>query len=238
MKTERGSTLRLGIFVVTGLLIFIMGVFYIGQKQRLFSRTIKIKFVCANVSGLQAGNNVRFSGINVGTVANIILITDTAAQVEMVIEKRVKKFIKKDAAASVGSDGLMGDKVVNISPGSPNGQEIENNDVIGYEGGNSLDEIMRQVKIVSTNAASMTGDLADIISNIHQGKGAVGKLLSDSTFAKNLDQTMVSVKQGAKGFKEDMDAAQHSFLLKGYFKKKQKENEKKQKEQQEKENKK
>jgi phospholipid/cholesterol/gamma-HCH transport system substrate-binding protein len=143
-------------------------------------------------------------------------------QVYMLIYKKIKPFIKKNARASIGSEGLMGDKVVEISPGTPDQKEIENNDSILCEGGNGLDEIMAQVKIVAQNAAQITGDLAGIVDNIHQGKGSIGKLFMDSTFAKNLDQTVVNIKEGAGGFKENMDAAKHNFLLRGYFKKKEK----------------
>ncbi|MDB5284153.1 MAG: hypothetical protein JWO06_3228 [Bacteroidota bacterium] len=229
MKSNTGSKVRLGIFVTLGLGLFVAGVFYIGQKQRLFTSTFALKFLCGNVSGLQAGNNVRFSGINIGTVRSVRIVTDSTVQVEIIVDKATKKFIKKDAQASIGSEGLMGDKVVNINPGNPNQPEINADDFILCEGGNSIDEIMGQIKVVATNTAQITGDLAGIMDNIHQGRGTVGKLLMDTVFANNLDQTVVNVKKGAGGFKENMDAVQHSFLLKGYFNKKKKEQERSQK---------
>lgn len=223
MKKNTGDKIRLGMFVTIGAALFVVGIFFIGQKQRLFSSTIHIKFLCTDVSGLQPGNNVRFSGINVGTVSNITIAGDTTLEVELLIDKDVKKFIKKDAQASVGSEGLMGDKIVNISAGTVWQVSIEDGDIVNYTGGSSIEEIMAQVKITATNTAIITGDLAGIIGNISRGRGTIGKLFMDTVFADNLDQTIVNVKDGAGGFKDNMDAAKNSFLLKGYFKKQEKE---------------
>ncbi|MFN8298076.1 MAG: MlaD family protein [Chitinophagales bacterium] len=233
MKKDTGSRIRLGIFVTAGTALFVLGIFFIGQKQRLFSSTIHLKFLCNDVSGLQIGNNVRFSGINVGTVDAIDIMSDTSVQVDILVDKDVRKFIKKDAWASVGSEGLMGDKVVNLSGGTPGAAAVEDNDRIAYASGSSIEEIMAQVKVVATNTAHITGDLADIIGNIRSGRGTVGKLFMDTVFAENLDRTIVNIKQGAGGFKDNMDAAKNSFLFRGYFKKKEREKEKEEKERQE-----
>ncbi|MFN8285714.1 MAG: MlaD family protein [Chitinophagales bacterium] len=234
MKNNVANRIRLGVFVTVGFTLFVLGIFFIGQKQRLFSSTIHLRFRCNDVNGLQVGNNVRFSGINVGTVSEIEIISDTTVQVDLLVDKSVKKFIKKNSSASVGSEGLMGDKVVNLSAGSASSGSVEDKDLLVYSGGNSMEEIMAQVKVVATNTAVITGDLSAITSNIRAGKGSVGKLFMDTVFAENLDQTIVNIKQGAGGFKDNMEAAKNSFLFKGYFKKKEREKEKEQKELEEK----
>jgi len=220
------NKIRLGLFVTVTMALFILGIFFIGQRQGLFARTIEVHFKCANVNGLQAGNKVRFSGIDVGTVKSVEIVSDTDARVVMALERKTKKFIKKDAQASVGSEGLMGDKVVNIAPGDPDQKEIENGDVIPCVEGTSMDDIMVHVKAIALNADRITSDMADIVDNIHSGKGSVGKLFMDTVFANNLSATIVNIKKGAGGFKQNMDAAQNSFLLKPYFKKKEREREK------------
>src|SRR5688572_3289491 len=126
MSKAVGYTIRLGVFVVLGGLFFIIGIYYIGKKQRLFSDVFKVHGIFSNVSGLQIGNNVRFSGINVGTVDNIIIINDTSVMVDMIIDSQTRKFIKQDAKAFIGSEGLMGNKIINITHGSPHLPVIEN----------------------------------------------------------------------------------------------------------------
>ena len=237
MDAKVSKTVWLGVFVTGALAIFVVGIYFIGQKQRLFSSTFKVKTIYSNVNGLEVGDNVRLTGIDVGTIDDIEILSDTTAEVTMAIDKSVKKFIKKDAKASIGSEGLMGDKVVNLSAGSDGGAEIANNDYIQAVDGSGIDAIMKSVKITADNAAMITTDLSAVMGNIRSGKGTIGKLFMDTVFASNLDATMVNVRQASGGLKDNMEAAKHNFLLKGYFKKKEREAEAKKKEEEKEENK-
>ena len=220
MQNNKGNSIKLGIFVSIGIGLFIIGIYFIGRKQQLFSNTFRISGVFKNISGLQVGNNVRFSGINVGVIDNIEMIADTAVRVDMSINDDAKKFIKKDAKAIIGSDGLMGNKILTIMPGTIGKKEIEDNDIVATTMPVSIDDIMVNLKVTTENSATITADLADIIGNIHSGQGTIGKLFMDTIFAKNIDQTIVNIKQGTGGFKKNMDAASHNILLRGFLKKK------------------
>ena len=220
MQNNKGNSIKLGIFVSIGIGLFIIGIYFIGRKQQLFSNTFRISGVFKNISGLQVGNNVRFSGINVGVIDNIEMIADTAVRVDMSINDDAKKFIKKDAKAIIGSDGLMGNKILTIMPGTIGKKEIEDNDIVATTMPVSIDDIMVNLKVTTENSATITADLADIIGNIHSGQGTIGKLFMDTVFAKNIDQTIVNIKQGTGGFKKNMDAASHNILLRGFLKKK------------------
>src|ERR1035437_3811384 len=149
MKKTTGNTLRLGIFVSIGLFLFVAGIYFIGQRQQLFSSTFHISGIFKDISGLQVGNNVRFSGINVGTIENIKQITDSTVKVEMLIDEHTRKFIKKNAKAIIGSDGLMGNKIVLIIPGSTCKQQLSNNDTIETTRPISIDDILLKVKLTS-----------------------------------------------------------------------------------------
>ena len=222
MKKTTGNKIRLGIFVSISVALFIAGIYFIGQRQQMFGSTFRVSGIFKDISGLQVGNNVRFSGINVGIVEDIEQISDTTVRVDMLIETHTQKFIKKNAKAIIGSDGLMGNKIVLITPGTNNTKEIANNDIIATAQPINMDDIFLKLKVTGDNAATITDDLAAIMSNIRSGKGTVGKLFMDSVFAQNVDQAIVNIKQGAGGFKQNMDAAKHNFLLKGFFNKKQK----------------
>jgi len=110
--------------------------------------------------------------------------------------------------------------VIVIIPGTVGQQQLADDDVISTARQVSLDEIMHKLKVTSDNAALITGDLAVVMNSVREGKGTIGMLLMDSIFADNLDAAMVNVRQGAGGFKQNMDAAGHNFLLRGYLKKK------------------
>lgn len=233
MKAKAGNSIKLGVFVTAGLALLITGIYFIGQKQRLFSDVFRISGVFNNVSGLQVGNNVRFSGINIGTVENITIISDTSVRVDMIIDEDVQKFIKKDATAIIGSEGLMGNKTVNIAAGSISEKEINDQDVIRTMKPVDFDEILGQLNTTTQNAALITDDLSAIMNSIRTGKGTVGKLFMDTTLAKDLNQTIRNLRGGTKGFEENMDAVQHSILLRGAFKKKKSDEKEKQEEKKE-----
>lgn len=222
MKNNSGKKTVLGIFIIGALAFFIAGIYYIGKKQQLFNNTFRISGVFKDVRGLQVGNSVRFAGINVGVVEEIVIVTDTSVRVDMLIDDKTRKFIRRDASVIIGSDGLMGNKILQIMPGTSQERVIENNDYIRTTVPLNMDDIFAKLKVTGDNAANITNDLAVIVGNIRNGKGTIGKLFMDSTFATNLDKTVVHLKQGASGFSQNMEAAKHSFLLRGMFKRKKK----------------
>jgi len=234
MKKESGVKWKVGLFVTIGLVLLVAALFFLGKQKNLFGSVFHVKSIFSNVGGLKMGNNVRFGGINVGTVDGISLLTDTSIVVDMVVQEKVRKFIKKDATAGIGSEGLMGDKVVVITPGSSDREPITENGVLSSRPTVETDQILSSLKTSADNAALITNDLASISSKIKNGHGTLSRLISDSSFSNNLNKTVVNLKQGSEGLKENMEAAKHNFLLRGYFKKKKREEEKKKQEAEEK----
>jgi phospholipid/cholesterol/gamma-HCH transport system substrate-binding protein len=230
MKSSGRLKWKLGLFIVVGLVLLVFGLFFIGKQKNLFVSVFPIKAVFNNVSGLKIGNNVRFGGIAVGTVDGIQLLNDTSVQVNMNIKSEVRKFIKQDASASIGSDGLVGDRVVLISPGSMNREPVKDNEILVSRAPVETEQIMAGLKTSADNAAIITQQLAEIANKVNHGHGIIARLLGDSTMGNNLHATMVNLKKGSAGLNENMEAAKHNFLLKGYFKKKKKEEDKKKKE--------
>jgi phospholipid/cholesterol/gamma-HCH transport system substrate-binding protein len=225
MEKTTGNKTRLGLFVFTSLILFITAIYFIGKKQQMFGSTFLVCGIFKDINGLQIGNNVRFSGINVGVIDDIEQITDSTVRVDMLIDEQARKFMKKNVKGIIGSDGLMGNKIIIIIPGSTGQKQLADKDFIETAQPISMDDIMLKVKITSDNAAIITRDLSAIIGNISNGKGTIGKLFMDTVFAKNLDKTLINIKQGAGGFEKNMDAASHNFLLRRFFKKKEKKRE-------------
>ena len=230
MKANGGLKWKLGIFIVIGMALLVSGLFYIGKQKNLFVSVFQLKAVFNNVSGLKVGNNVRFGGISVGTVEGIQLITDTSVLVNLSIKTDTRKFIKRDASASIGSEGLMGDRVVLISPGTGNLEPVRDNEVLASHAPVETEQIMAGLKTSADNAAIITQQLAEVAYKVNHGHGIIARLLGDSSLGNNLNATMVNLKKGSAGLNENMEAAKHNFLLKGYFKKKKKEEDKKKKE--------
>jgi len=213
---------RLGLFIAVGLTFFIIAIFFIGKQKNLFNPVFKLTTSFYNVSGLQVGSNIRFSGINVGTVDNINIINDSTVCVDMLILKKVQQFIKADCEAGIGSSGIIGDRVLILTQGSSeapmvkDGQQIESKEPV------EPDAIMESLQVTADNAVIVSDQLAKIMTKINRGKGTLGRLIQDTTMAENVNQTIVNLKSSTKGFDENMNAAKENFLFKGYYKRKEK----------------
>lgn len=211
---------RLGLFVAGGLALFIITIFIIGKQKNLFNPVFRLTTNFYNISGLQVGNNIRFSGINVGTVDNIKIINDSTVRVDMLIKKDVQRFIKSDCEAAIGSEGIIGDRLMIITQGSndapmvKDGQQLESSEPV------ETDAIIASLKVSAWNAEIITDQLANIMTKINNGNGTLGRLIQDSTIAENINQTIVNLKKSSKGLDENMQAAKQNFLLKGFFNKK------------------
>jgi phospholipid/cholesterol/gamma-HCH transport system substrate-binding protein len=197
MEKNTKHKVKLGFFVALGLFIFIVGIYFIGREQNLFGNNFRVKAIFHNVDGLQTGGSVRFAGINVGTVDVMEILNDTTVRVEMVVSKNVKQFIKKDSKAEVASDGLMGNKLINIIKGSPNSPQVNEGDVIASIKPVSTEDILKSLKKTTDNAAGITDDLQGIFKKVNNGEGTIGTLINDKVLADNLKATVANVKDGS-----------------------------------------
>ncbi len=221
METHtRKFKVRLGLFIAGGLAVFVIAIFIIGKQENLFDPVFKLTTTFNNVSGLEVGSNIRFSGINVGTVDNINIINDTTVRVDMLIKKSVQQFIKTDCEAGIGSAGIIGDRILIIFQGSYDAPLIKEGENIESKEPVETDAIMESMQITADNAAIISFQLAEIMINMNSGKGTLGRLIQDSTIAENIDRTIINLRKSSKGLNENMNAAKENFLLKGYFNRK------------------
>lgn len=212
--------IRLGLFIAGGLTLLVLAIFIIGKQKNMFNPVYLLTTTFANVSGLQVGNNIRFSGINVGTVDKITIINDSTVRVGMLIKKDVSKFIKSDCEVAIGSEGLIGDRLLVITQGSTDAPAAKAGQQLASAEPVELDAIMASLQVTAGNAEIISQQLAEVMIKVNGGSGTLGRLIQDSTIANNLRQTMINIKRGSKGLDENMEAAKHNFLLKGYFNKK------------------
>lgn len=229
MQPKSKQKIKVGIFATVAFALLLIGIFVIGRNKNMFGSTFLIYGTFKNVGGLQAGNNVRFVGIDVGTVESIEILSDTTARVALRIKEKVQPFIKKGAIAGISSDGLMGDKLITISSGRENAAPVEDGDTVHAVDPLNYDEVLSRVSGVAANAEVITEQLAGIATQINQGKGSIGRLLYSDSLATSLEGTMTeakktvrSIRRGSDGFGENMEALKHNFLLRGYYKKKEK----------------
>lgn len=199
MKKSASQKTRLGIFVIISTILFVIAVYMIGQGRDMFKKTFTISSYFQNVNGLQNGNNVRYAGIDIGTVKAITMVNDSTIKVDMNIDEKIIMHIKKDAIATIGSDGLVGNMIVNIVPGKGTAAIIKNGDTIESFSKIGADDILSTLSVGSENAALLTVDLLKITNEMLEGEGTIGLLLNDTVMAQDLKQSVYNLKTASKG---------------------------------------
>ncbi len=304
-----GNNVRLGLFVAVGLSCLMVVLYLLGRQQRLFSSSLPVQADFRNVSGLIPGNNVRLGGINVGTVKAIRLLNDTTVRVLMNLDRDVQPLVHRNTVATIGTDGLVGNTIINLTASAAAAPLVAANDVLPTRTLVSIDallgtldlsnknlvgitqdlheitgklngsdalwkllsdeqltaDVRRTVRNAATATAQLTSAAADVQHLTHgarQGRGLAGYLLTDNTMARQLGhagrqlagtsdtlaatlsglrrqvntgagplhvlladtasaqqlrRTLNHVEQGTAGFNQNMEALQHNFLLRGYF---------------------
>ncbi|MCP4976260.1 MAG: MCE family protein [Maribacter sp.] len=192
------ENLKLGIFVVIGTVLLVFAAYLIGNRQNMFGQTFTISAVFNNANGLQNGNNVRFSGINVGTVKAIDMVNDTTIRVYMLIEKKMMDHIRKDAIATIGSDGLVGSMILNIIPGEGSVPLINEGDELQSYSRIATQDMLSTLNTTNENAAILTADLLKVTQAMTKGKGTMGRLLNDTLMAADLKQTISNLKNASR----------------------------------------
>jgi phospholipid/cholesterol/gamma-HCH transport system substrate-binding protein len=191
--------LRLGLFIAGGLTLVVMAIFIIGKQKNLFNPVYKLTTTFSNVSGLQVGNNVRFSGINVGTVDDIVIINDTTVKVDLVIKKDVWQFIKTDCKVTLGSEGIIGDKLIIITQGSSNAPLLKDGQRLTSIEPIETNAIMTRLDVTAKNAENISHQISDITFDINKGHGTLSHLIQDSILAVNFNQTIANLNIFSKG---------------------------------------
>jgi phospholipid/cholesterol/gamma-HCH transport system substrate-binding protein len=202
MNKESGYQWKLGMFVIIGLVLFVTTIYFVGKQKNLFGATFELNSKFNSVNGLEVGNNVRFSGINIGTVEEIEFLTDTSVVIKLVIKEEVRKYIKKDAIASISSDGLMGDKVLTISSGRDSNVIVEDNDNIASKQAIEMDDLMVSVKKSVDNAGVITAQLAQFSYSMNNGNGALSKLVSDEEFGNSIKNMVTNLENSSNEFEK------------------------------------
>jgi phospholipid/cholesterol/gamma-HCH transport system substrate-binding protein len=192
-KKEIAQQVRLGAFVIVGLGLFLATVFLIGSENNIFNKTVTVTAVFRNVEGLKEGDNVWLSGVKVGTVKDVAISSQGRVVVQLSLKGKQTEFIKKDASATIGSDGLVGNKIVILQPGT-SAESVQDEDTIRAGAAGDTQELMAIAKDVGQNTKSLTEDLSIIAHRIAQGKGVIGEILNDGELAQELRTAVYSLQ--------------------------------------------
>ncbi len=192
-QKETTQQLRLGVFVLCGLALFLAAVFLIGSENNIFSRTFEVHAIFRNVEGLKPGDNVWLSGVKIGTVSRVNIAAEGQVAVTFALKENQNRFIQKDAIASIGSDGIVGSKIVVIRPGR-SARVVSESDTLGTISPTDTQDLLNLARDVGENTRSLTEDLSAIAAKISNGQGIVGELLGDGDLAREIRATVASLR--------------------------------------------
>ena len=201
-STSNKRAIIVGIFIFLGLAIFIITILTLGSQQKTFEKSITIKSFFENVNGLQKGNNVWFSGVKVGTIKKVVLTGTGKVEVDMYVDQQSLQYIRKDAKARISTDGLIGNKIIEIYGGTSKAQQIEAGDVLVNDKLLSTDEMMNTLAKNNDNLLAITNDFKTISSRLVDGKGSIGKLLTDETMFNQINTTVTSLKRASENIQD------------------------------------
>ncbi len=191
-KNDRKNA-KLGFFVLISLVLFLVAIFFIGSARDMFNTTFEVHAHFKDVEGLTRGNNVRLSGVKIGTVRSVEIANDSMVTVTLKIRENDRRFINKDARAIIGSDGLIGNTIVVIEPGRM-GIPVEDGDTITAASQTSAQDIMNTLETTGQNVLAITQDLQKITQQINSGEGTIGRLISSPDLANNLEDAVVNLE--------------------------------------------
>jgi phospholipid/cholesterol/gamma-HCH transport system substrate-binding protein len=208
MKNKAVNNAKVGLLVLAGIIFLILTLYMIGKNRNLLGATFTIKAVISNVNGLVPGNNVRFKGIDVGTVKSIGIANDTAIFVVMTIDQKIRPYIKKNAIVTIGTDGLMGNKLININSTEPLAPPIEEDDVLQSRKPIETDEMLRTLNTTNNNIERITNNLYEISVKLNSSE-SLWTLLSDTVIAKDIKKAIVHLKNAGANTAELTSTAKH-----------------------------
>lgn len=194
MAKETFKNIRLGIFTALGIFFFTVAIYLVGSRSGQFGEQFHLNALFENASGLQVGHNVRYSGIKVGSVKDIIFVNDSTIRVVMQLQKEMKQLIRKNATVSIGSAGMVGDVVINIKPGTGDVPLAKGGDTLPTSRKRDTAQMMETLGGTNDNIALLSVKLLEITEKLNEGDGTLPMLLRDSGMANEYARTLRNLR--------------------------------------------
>jgi phospholipid/cholesterol/gamma-HCH transport system substrate-binding protein len=193
MAKRKLNHLKLGVFVIAGLTFLIFLLYVIGKNQNLFGKTFIVKAQFENVHGLMRGNNIRFGGMDAGAVSSVDVLNDTTFEVTLLVKAKFKKYIHNNATVNISTDGLMGNKLINIIPARKTAPLIKEGDILFSSKSIDTDEMLEVLSNTNNDVAFIANELKHTVQRINDSK-AVWTILEDESLPANLKVSLFRIK--------------------------------------------
>ena len=216
-----------GIFVVGSLAALLIMVLIIAQQERLWQEHVQYKAIFKNISGLKVGSEVRLAGVTVGNVKEITIDTRGKIIVSFEVVGKYRSRVREDSRATIGYMGLLGEKSLDLTAGSPDQPEIAaGGQVTSMEPWDitelfakatpSLEKVEKLLTNLTSLSESLTKpgskfgksmeELSQIVAKINQGQGSLGQILNDPALYRESAQTMTNIRKFTASLEEGKGA--------------------------------
>ncbi len=200
MISRKNETV-VGLFVLASLVLLFIMVIIIAQHEGLWADYVHYQTMFKDVKGLQTGNEVRLSGVNIGSVTHTIVQPNGQILVKFKVKAKQQKNIHEDAVATIGSIGLLGDRSLDLTFGTPSkppfpvGGMMASKEPVGFQ------EILDKAASALDDVKKAFANVADITGTIDSGQGTLGRLVKDQDLYNHALQTI----DNAKGFTNSLN---------------------------------
>ena len=182
MSPNPSAARRVGLLLLVALVLGMAAIFTVGERRNLFSAKNDYFIRFDSVSGLQTGSNVQLDGVGVGSIAAIDLSEDVRKnqiEIRIRVEERFAARIREDSMARIRTLGLLGDKYIEISSGTPQFPEVPEGGTIGTAPVADVDRLRASGEDLVNNVTRITEQLTTILGRMERGEGILGELTKD-----------------------------------------------------------
>jgi phospholipid/cholesterol/gamma-HCH transport system substrate-binding protein len=220
-KHEAKRNLRVGIFVASALGVLMLAIFAIGQERSMFTPMTELYTSFPDINGLVIGAPVRLAGVDVGRVSEIAFsenLDHPEARIQLSVETRFMKRLRLDSRAYIDSKGLLGDKLINLTVGTPTEPPLKDGGYVQPRIGSSLEGVAKELEStagaigraaqtaqgamnelaspeVTENVRRITGSIAAILEQVERGDGLAHHLLYDPGYAQRVDTALANLER-------------------------------------------
>ena len=210
-ETKKIENAKLGILVISGILFLVFTLYMIGKNQNIFGASFTIISVVDDVNGLVPGNNVRFKGINVGTVKSIEVANDSLIHISLYVHKRMQPYIKKNAMTSINTDGLMGNKIIQIIPQAGDAATIEEGDMIYALEPLDTDKMLKRLEGTGEYLEITFMNLSEIAEKLNKSE-SFWSMLSDEGLKEDIKNTVKELRRAGANASQMAQAGREMIL--------------------------
>jgi phospholipid/cholesterol/gamma-HCH transport system substrate-binding protein len=183
MNKREATPIKVGIFVFAGVFLAMLVIFLLGSEKQIFKRQYVLLTTFSDISGLRVGAQVQLAGLNVGAVDRISFakeVGDKRVEVRLAIDQDFQDRIRTDSLAMISTQGLLGDKYVSISIGTPPNDILKDGGVLKTDEKQGFEAVIGKANKVMDKLDSGIESADAVLKELQTGNGLLHSLIYET----------------------------------------------------------